>query len=212
MKIKTKHIAFILLLSSCRNAPNNTDNDYFTIPANESTHKVDSKAEFEFQSLDAKNLNTKAIRFAQNGNVAKADALLKEANELEPNNPVIISNIANVEVHNSNLEKSIELYNQSIKLSDSLYYPAIVGLALVYAKTAEYDKSISLSQFAIKKDANNPDLYYNLILAQVSSGACSSGENSLNKLKQIVGNLKGKKKSQGEYVLNASSQIVLTCE
>lgn len=105
---------------------------------------------FKILNSQAADFSNEGIELAQRGNLVKAKVLFKKALALEPNSPVILNNLEEVEFENKNFEQAIEYYNKSIEISDSTYLYAAQNLGITYGVIGEKDLSEKLLKFVIK--------------------------------------------------------------
>lgn len=170
-------IIFMLVEISCsnKNKSNSISPEIFKISESGLLNSVISDTNFLFKTQEANNFNSVGLQFAKDGHIEKAFEKFKEAFEIEPENPVILTNLANLEANKHNYGSAIELYNIAIEKSDSNYFPAIVSLSGTLLNSREYQKSIDLSNSMLKTDLSSLNIAgvrYNLFLAYVGMGNC----------------------------------------
>ncbi|MBK8633956.1 MAG: tetratricopeptide repeat protein [Saprospiraceae bacterium] len=170
-------IIFMLVEISCsdKNKSNSISPEIFKIAESSAFNTVVSDTNFLFKTQEANNLNSTGLHFAKEGQLEKAFEKFNQAYEIEPENPVILTNLANLAANNHNYASAIELYNKAIEKSDSNYFPAIVSLSGSLLNTGDYQKSIDLSNVILKKDLSSLNIAgvrYNLFLAYVGMGNC----------------------------------------
>lgn len=110
------------------------------------------------KNKEAASLNSVAIELSKNGKFEESDKILLKALDLEPNSPVILSNLGINCYYNENNLKAIEYFEESYKISDSTYHPAAINLALSYSEAKKYQNGIDISTYVIKHAKDNISL------------------------------------------------------
>lgn len=164
---------------------------------------------YKFQTKEAENFNALAIKKIKANKAEDALAYLMQAQELEPTNPVIVSNIGLVYQRQLKFEKAVASMKKAIALSDSTYLPAIVNLANIYLDKRQFLESKKHSEWALLKTKDLPTqggIYLNLILADVHLSNCKEALEHLKQLKKIV-----KTTGQNQF-LQAGEKEMETCK
>ncbi len=145
--------------------------------------------EYPISNKEAYIFNEKALDKINSNKFNKALKLFQKANELEPDNPSILSNIGNVYQRQVIYGQAEEYYNRSIEVSDSNYLPAIVNLSSLFMDKEEYEKSIKLSETLLGKFEEpkyQAGLFFNLLIAHSKVGNCKSALIYYKELKMRV--------------------------
>lgn len=154
-----KIFALFFILISCEikeNKPFKTISDSPNIEYQISHDEISiSDSNFKIMNSQAADFSNEGIELAQRGNFIKAKILFKKALSLEPNSPIILSNLGLVEYNLKNFEQAIEYYNKSIEISDSTYLYAAQNLGMTYGVIGEKELSEQLLKFVIKNSKND---------------------------------------------------------
>ncbi|WP_055437314.1 tetratricopeptide repeat protein [Lacinutrix algicola] len=130
---------FFLLLISCNKAVENKNNEI------EYNHKIYKNQKFKYK--EAQKLNNKGIELSIEGEDALALKTFFKALSVEPDSPVILSNIGNVYNHLERYKEAIDYYESGLKFSDSSYLVIGTGLSTAYFKVGSYQKSIDICNY-----------------------------------------------------------------
>lgn len=95
----------------------------------------------DFRLNKGNKLNSEGIDFARNENFEKAREKFVQALTIEPNDPIILNNLGNLEYNDHKFEKAIEYLEKSLIYSDSLYVTAGINLGKTYSLIGEKEKS-----------------------------------------------------------------------
>ena len=133
----------------------------------------------EFKSKKAGELNEKGVDYGKKGYSKKANELLLEAYNIEPDNPTILNNLGLVNSHMKNPEKSISYFQKSLSISDSTYLSAGTNLSMEYYNVGEYQKGIEIADFVLKNTQNK----YQEVGARIHKSFCLAGKNECEKVK-----------------------------
>lgn len=119
--------------------------EYLKIGSNVSVYTSD------FKLGEGDDLNSQGMEFAFKKNYDEARQKFIQALLLEPNDPIILNNLGNVERHNYEFEKAIEYFEKSLIASDSLYISAGINLGKTYSLIGEKERSDLLLNEILKK-------------------------------------------------------------
>ena len=142
-----------------------------------------------FYTIEAKDINDRAVKEAKNRNHDLAEDLFFKALEIEPKNPTILSNIGlNYEIQ-ENARKAIEYYEKSLVISDSTYLISAANLGRLYYQNGRYSNGIKILDFVIKNCRENKLLtiaHINRSFNQLGSGNCENAQSDLNFVKHSI--------------------------
>jgi tetratricopeptide (TPR) repeat protein len=98
------------------------------------------------------------------GNYKKAKKLYEKADQIEPNNKIIINALGDVSADLKNLTESVKYFEKSLKI-DSSYSVTYMNFGTAYNKLLEFDKSIGILKKGLEFETD-PErkgyFYYNL--------------------------------------------------
>lgn len=98
------------------------------------------------------------------GNYEKAKKFYLKANDIEPNNKIILNALGDVSADLKNFEDCIKYFEESLKI-DSLYTITYMNFGTAYNKLLEFDKSIEILNKGLELENNTERkgyFYYNL--------------------------------------------------
>lgn len=93
-------------------------------------------------------LNSRAVEHFNNGEYKEAKELFDEALELQPDNPDLLCNSANVLAATEDLEGAEKLFRKALEESPELE-PALSGLGMIMVKTARAEETIQFLKSTI---------------------------------------------------------------
>ncbi len=179
-----------LFLIQCKTESSSNSKDKEAIINVDDSGKITVRSNgYKFQTKEAEKLNSLAIKKVKSNKAEEALEYLMKAKELEPDNPVIVSNIGLVYQRQLKFDKAVESMKKAIALSDSTYLPATVNLANIYLDKRQFLESKKHSEWALLKIDDLPTkggIYLNLILADVHLNNCKEALAHLEHLKEIV--------------------------
>jgi len=136
---------FFVIFFACK------DTKKVTNTVNDSEQIIHYNKDFQFASEEADRLNEEAINSGRNGANEKAKELLLKALKIEPNNPITLNNLGIVYEQLKKYKQAISYFERSLKVSDSTYLTAGIGLTSNYYRISEYQKGIDLANYMIEK-------------------------------------------------------------
>ena len=98
------------------------------------------------------------------GNYKKAKEFYKKANEIQPDNILILNVLGNVEADLDNYDRSVHYFQRSIEL-DSLDTNTYLNFGTAYNKLKDFDNSIAILKKGLSIETNERFIgffYYNL--------------------------------------------------
>jgi len=90
-----------------------------------------------------------------------AISAFEKAFSLEPQNPVLATEIAKLYFLDDKKERAIQYFNKAIYLKSD-YYPANLGIARVMISNTNYDEAVKSLEHLKEFDFNNENVYYDL--------------------------------------------------
>jgi tetratricopeptide (TPR) repeat protein len=145
----------------------------------------------DFKLGKGNDLNSEGMDFARKENFEKAREKFTQALSIEPNDPVILNNLGNIEHHSYEFEKAIEYFEKSLISSDSLYVSAGINLGKTYSLIGEKEKSELLFNEILKKtdiDFLNGLCYFELTRSHLDYGEIKKAKFSFSKANSILTN------------------------
>ncbi|MDX1830136.1 MAG: tetratricopeptide repeat protein [Lutibacter sp.] len=136
-------------------------------------------------------LNNQGIDFARKKKFDKAREKFIQSLSLEPNDPVILNNLGNIEYQEKKFEKAIEYFEKSLISSDSLYISAGINLGKTYSLIGEKEKSELLFKAIIAKtniDFLKGICYFELTRKHLDYGEVKKAKLSFSNAKSILKN------------------------
>ncbi|MFZ2283797.1 MAG: hypothetical protein WAV86_07975 [Lutibacter sp.] len=157
----------------------------------------------DFKLENTSELNITALELAKQKNFKKARKILLKALSIEPENPILLNNLGNIEKLSPNGSNAKKYYEKSFKASDSTYLISALNLGIMHFYSGNFDQSEKLFKYVISKTNDNLLIALsNLELTKIyiDSGKCSDAKksfrtaekilNELNILENILNNLK----------------------
>ncbi|GAA4807090.1 hypothetical protein [Litoribaculum gwangyangense] len=98
------------------------------------------------------------------GNYKKAKKLYKKANQIEPNNKIILNALGDVSADLKDLNESVKYFEKSLKI-DSTYSITYINFGTAYNKLLKFDKSIGILKKGLEFENDHERkgyFYYNL--------------------------------------------------
>ncbi|WP_298903482.1 hypothetical protein [uncultured Psychroserpens sp.] len=175
------YILIALSILSCK------DSSLPKTDLNNTEQIVITNKEFKFEKAEA--LNDEAVNYGKKGFSEKANKILLEALEIEPDNATILSNLGLVNSHLKNHDNSILYYQQALTISDSTYLSAGTNLSLEYFNIGEYQKGIEIADFVLKNTRNKYEEIGARIhksFSLISKGECEKAKIELKIIKSYV--------------------------
>lgn len=150
--------------------------------------------EDNFKIQKARLLNSEGISLAKDGFFQKAKFKFHNGLELEPENPTLLNNLGNAEHKLKNYYEAISYFEQSLKISDSLYLNASLNLGLLYWKDYEFEKSSRILEYTISKSTNEYEkAFAHLQLAKtyLDMNKCEKSKIALDRAKNGLKEISG---------------------
>ena len=151
-------------------------------PENNSNEKIDNINNKEniniyfdnekFETKKSEKFNSEGVELAKKNEFNKAEIKFLKALKIEPNNPTILNNLGNIKKFKNEYEESINYYEKSLIVSDSLYFNSALNLGIVFYKIKNYNKSLKLLEYVISKSTDLKLIeiaYYNIVLIYLAS-------------------------------------------
>jgi predicted TPR repeat methyltransferase len=153
-----------------------------------------AKAEY-LNLLETNQQNTEALHYlallyAETGDAENAEATLKKAIAIKPEDLTLRLHLANIYKAQKIYEKAITELTAIIKLNSD-YAAAYNNLGTIYDAMKNWTQAIKSYQTAIDVQPEYADAYYNLGLAQVKSGRILEAINTYQSLLEISPNHPG---------------------
>lgn len=145
----------------------------------------------DFDLEKGNELNYQGVDFVYEKKYEKAREKFMESLSVEPNNPVTLNNLGNIEYKEHNFKKAIEYFGKSLISSDSLYVSAGINLGKTYSLIGEKEKSELIFNFFLKKtkiDFLKGICYFQLTRSHLDYGEIKKAKLSLLKAKSILNN------------------------
>ncbi len=98
------------------------------------------------------------VRFIAVGSLEPALRYFKKASELEPTNPVILTELGKLYLDNNQTKEALDYFEEAIK-QKSNYYQAHVGLAKTYERLGHIDKALVALEETINHQPNAEVIY-----------------------------------------------------
>ena len=98
------------------------------------------------------------------GNYRMAEKLYRKADEIEPDNKIILNALGGVSADLRNLDNCVKYFQKSLQV-DSLYSITYMNFGTAYNKLLEFDKSIEILNKGLELEGNTERkgyFYYNL--------------------------------------------------
>lgn len=168
---------------------------------------LSNDTDYDIKDAECLKLYKQSLAFVDQGNYSNAQKGLLKCNEIEPNNPTVLTSLGVTFLSLGNPEKALECYYNSIK-ADSLNIAAYVSAGYALMNEKRFKESIKILQLGYSKSNLKQIEHYgicaNLSLAYLNMDSCSQAkkyfllakENDLNNsqfnesLKIIENNLK----------------------
>ena len=180
-------ITFSILIS-CKSENNSKESD--TLKSKKENIDLYITGE-KFETKESEKLNLEGIELSKKGEYKKAEKIFLNALKIDSNNPTILNNLGNVKKFQNEYNKSIEYYEKSLLVSDSLYLNSALNIGIVSYKTEDYNKSLKLLKYVISVSKNlklTEIAYYNLILVYIKQNKCEKAKIELKKSEKIFEN------------------------
>src|SRR5690554_2991307 len=178
MKI-LKIIIFLLLAYSCTDGKNDSNtNEDKTIEVIKRTNDADLDifiGDNFFKNKEANELNSKGIELIKEFNYKQAEKYFIEANRIEPENPIVLTNLGNLYREIGTEKMALEYYNEAFIASDSTYFNAAYNMGISYCNLDDYEKSEVILNYLISNTTNEDEIIfakYVLIRVYVNQGKC----------------------------------------
>ncbi len=143
-----------------------------------------------FKSKEVEIANKRGIEMISKKKFKQSLISFKKANQLEPNHPAILSNIALAYMRLKEYDQAEVFFKQSIQASDSTYLAAITNLANLYVALDEPASAIELCRFALEK-SNSAEIelsaYTNWIFALFKQHNFKEASELFKKLESLHG-------------------------
>ncbi len=150
-----------------------------------------------FKKNEARQLNSEGISLAKDAYFQKAKHKFQSGLELEPENPTLLNNLGNTEHELKNYHIAITYFEQSLKVSDSLYLNASLNLGLLYWKDYEFGKSAKVLEYVLSKSDNKYEkasAHYQLAKTYLDMNECGKAQKAFSKASIIWKEVSGFKK------------------
>ncbi len=145
----------------------------------------------DFSLNEGSKLNLEGVDLARNEKIDKAREKFIQALTLEPNNPIILNNLGNLEHKDYKFDKAIECFEKALIHSDSLYVSAGINLGKIYSLIGEKEKSELLFNSILKKthiDFLKGICYFKLTRKHLDYGEIQKAKLSLSNANSILTN------------------------
>lgn len=133
--------------------------------------EIYSKYETKFAN-DWRGYNNMGALYIAAGDYNKAETELNRANELSPENPLVLANLGVVAKNKGNIKRAEELYKQAEAKGANVSY----NKGIIAIKKGDYAGAVSNFKKAGKMD-------YNYALAQILNGDAAGGKATLDNMK-----------------------------
>lgn len=181
-------IVIFSVIISCKSKDNS--NKKFDIINNKGNVDVYNSGE-KFETKESNKFNTEGIELAKKNEFNKAEIKFLKALKLEPNNPTILNNLGNIKKSKYEYDESINYYEKSLIVSDSLYFNSALNLGIVSYKIKNYNKSLKLLEYVTSESTDLKLIkiaYYNLALVYIAMNECDKAKTELKKMKKLFEN------------------------
>jgi tetratricopeptide (TPR) repeat protein len=146
-----------------------------------------------FKLGKANDLNRAGLKLMEENNSVEARKRFIKALAIEPDNPVILNNLGNLEFKEFQFKKAIEYCQKALVVSDSTYTIAGHNLGKTYGLIGEDKKSEEVYKFIIKKTKSTflkGITYYNLADMYLEYGEIDKSYIALSYAKRFLSKYK----------------------
>jgi len=150
-------------------------------------------------SKKALKINDEGVELGKKGLGEKAINKFLQGLEIEPDNPVILSNIGLANTNLKKYDEAVIYFNKSLAVSDSTHLLAGTGLASLYNRIGAYNKVISISNYVINKSEDSfitVSAYIQLVSALILLEECEEALNELNTIEKFMQEIDDSEKSK----------------
>ena len=161
----------LFLFFACNNAQNT---DKFLAPQK----SVVVNENVFIKNSEAKELFEKGIELLENSDYSKAFDSFNKANQIEPNNVIILNALANLHNQFGNKPDAENLYKKAITL-DSSYVISYVNYGKLLNQNKAFIEANKILIKGLKEKPSNSEkasLYFNLMVTMVNIGECEKAK------------------------------------
>jgi tetratricopeptide (TPR) repeat protein len=205
-----KIVLFCLLVCcfSCKREVNNQQEDARTI--NEDNRDIIHHQNENIINDDARNYFNQGLSFINEGNYKESEYFFSKANELEPDNIIILDALANLEMKVGSFEKALKMYENNIKQYPT-YFNSYSNYSSLLAYNNEYQKAIEILNIGeeyLPNDSFKVSIYYlNLAFYYMNINKCAKAKEYVNE------SLKTSKDNYiQEYSKKSLKEIEINCK
>ena len=140
----------------------------------------------DFENSEAEYLNTEGVNLAKDGYFEKAKLKFQNGLDVEPKNPSLLNNLGNAEHELKNYKMAVKYFEESFKVSDSLYLNAGLNLGLLYWKDYEFEKSAEVLEYVLSKSSKKHEksaAYFQLAKTYLDMNVCEKAKRNFIKAK-----------------------------
>tara|TARA_R110000868_G_scaffold289573_1_gene549817 strand:+ start:2048 stop:2695 length:648 start_codon:yes stop_codon:yes gene_type:complete len=133
----------------------------------------------DFENSEANKLNSEGVNLAKEGYFEKAKLKFQNGLEIEPENPSLLNNLGNAEHELKNYQIAIKYFEESFKVSDSLYLNAGLNLGLLYWKDYEFEKSVKVLEYVLSKSSKKYEksaAHFQLAITYLDMNTCEKAK------------------------------------
>ncbi|WP_313115277.1 tetratricopeptide repeat protein [Aequorivita sediminis] len=149
---------------------------------------------FKFKNREAEKLNDSGIQQIKNGKIRDAEKYFIQAYRLEPDNPVILTNLGNIYSKIGTAKMAIEYYQEALVSSDSTYFNAATNLGRVYCRNDQFEEAKQILDYIISITKDNKFITiaeYTLATVYIESKECNKANDLYLKIKDSFREYKG---------------------
>lgn len=205
-----KTVSFCLLIScfSCKKETNNQQEDERAI--NEENFDIIYYINESIANEDARNYFNQGLSFINEGYYKESEYFISKANELEPDNIIILDALANLEKKIGSFEKALKMYENNIKQYPT-FFNSYLNYARLLSENNQYQKAIeilSIGEKYLPNDSFKVSIYYlNLAFYYMNTNKCEKAREYVNKAKTISNN-----NYIQEYSKKSLKEIKINCK
>lgn len=144
--MKYLQIAFLILLCLSCNDTSKKLNIYYNEGLTENDFIIGN---YTFKNREAERLNNLGIQEIKKSEIREAEKYFIQAYRLEPDNPVILTNLGNIYLKVGTAKMAIEYYQEALVSSDSTYFSAATNLGRVYCRNKQFEEAKQILDYII---------------------------------------------------------------
>ncbi|HEY9117902.1 MAG TPA: tetratricopeptide repeat protein, partial [Roseivirga sp.] len=146
----------------------------------------------KFENSKIGKLYEEGMKSVRAKDYTKAKKYFLRANQLEPENPVILNSLGSIATEFQEYELAIDYYQQAIALSDATYTGAINNLGIVYLELEDYKKALNIFN-KVLQSTDDPILqaaaWYSLTHAHLRLDSCEEAKKAFGEFRERTGTI-----------------------